>query len=96
MAASPVVEWLFMPGLLGVGLPLILGIGVRIAASTGILMLLLMCTAALLPEYNPVLDDHLTYSVALVGLTIANPGYRFGLGRWWGIPRLARRYAVLE
>ncbi len=33
--ASPVTDWLFMLGLLGVGLALLLGIGLRVAAVSG-------------------------------------------------------------
>ena len=96
IAGNAVVDWLFMLGLLGVGLPLMLGVGVRIAASTGVVMLLLMYSAVLLPEHNPVLDDHIIYAVIMAGLAIANPGYDLGLGRWWGRTRLAKRHPVLE
>ena len=95
LAGSAVVDWLFMLGLLGVGLPLVLGIGVRIAASIGVMMLLMMYSALLLPEHNPFLDDHIIYAVIMVGLAVGNPGYRFGLGRWWGKTRLAKRYPLL-
>ena len=54
MAGNVVVEWLFMIGPLVIGLPLLLGIGVRLAAGTGILMLTLMYTAGFIfPEQTP-------------------------------------------
>jgi hypothetical protein len=31
----------------------------------------------------------------MVGLVVGNRGYRFGLGRWWGKTRLAKRYPLL-
>ncbi|HEX4815523.1 MAG TPA: hypothetical protein VFV66_22495, partial [Nonomuraea sp.] len=42
LAGQAWVDWLFMAGLLGIGLALILGVGTRIAAVTGSLMLVLM------------------------------------------------------
>ena len=96
LAGNAVVDWLFMLGIFAIGLPLVLGVGVRIAASIGAVMLLLMYSAAMLPEHNPVLDDHLIYAVIMLGLAIANPGYHLGLGRWWGKTRLARRFPVLK
>ena len=96
LAGNAVVDWLFMLGLLVIGLPLILGIGVRIAASIGVVMLLLMYSALVLPENNPVLDDHIIYAVIMLGLAIVNPGYHLGLGRWWGKTRLVKKFPVLE
>ena len=96
LAGNAVVDWLFMLGLLAIGLPLVLGIGVRIAASIGVVMLLLMYSALVLPANNPILDDHIIYAVIMLGLAIANPGYRLGLGRWWGKTRLVKRFPVLE
>mgnify|MGYP002806851370 CR=1 FL=1 len=59
LASSESIEWLFMLGLLGIGLPLLLGIGVRIAGSIGIAMYALMYTALITPENNSFLDDHI-------------------------------------
>ena len=96
LAGNAVVDSLFMLGILAIGLPLILGIGVRIAASIGVVMLLLMYSALVLPEHNPVLDDHIIYAVIMLGLAIANPGYHLGLGRWWGKTKLVKKFPVLE
>ncbi len=38
MATNEAVEWMFMPGLLFIGLPSMLGMGVRLAAAGGIAM----------------------------------------------------------
>ena len=51
-----------MLGLLGIGVALILGIGMRVAAVAGALLLVLMWTAVLPPENNPFMDDHLIYA----------------------------------
>lgn len=59
------VDWLFMLGLLGIGLALVLGIGLRIAAVTGSLLMIMMWLALLPLENHPVIDDHLVYAVVL-------------------------------
>jgi len=60
------VDWLFMAGLLGIGVALILGIGLRVAAMTGSLLLIMMWAAVLPLENNPVIDEHLIYAAVLV------------------------------
>jgi len=45
LAGVPLVDWLFMLGLLGVGVTLILGVGVRVGAIAGAAMLLFMYLA---------------------------------------------------
>lgn len=59
------VDWLFMLGLLGIGVGLLLPRFVRIAAYFGIVMLMLMYLSALPPEHHPFLDDHIMYSLVL-------------------------------
>ncbi|MDF2711420.1 DoxX family protein [Nonomuraea muscovyensis] len=80
LAGQVWVDWLFMAGLLGIGLALVLGVGTRIAAVTGSLMLVLMWAAELPLPNNPFMDDHIIYSIVLVGLALANAGTTLGLG----------------
>ena len=97
MAGNVVVDWLFMLGLLAIGLPLILGIGVRLAAAAGVLMLGLMYSAGfILPEHNPFLDEHIIYAVIMVGLIVAGAGRHLGLGNMWAKTRLVHKYPILE
>jgi thiosulfate dehydrogenase [quinone] large subunit len=101
IAGSPVVDWLFMLGLLGIGVALILGVALRIAAASGALLLLMMwfaswplaATVAGKPtgSTNPVIDDHIISALAIivVGAYAAHSaGY---LGRWWSHRPLVRR-----
>ncbi|WP_113705590.1 DoxX family protein [Nonomuraea lactucae] len=80
LAGQAWVDWLFMAGLLGIGLALVLGVGTRIAAAGGTLMLVLMWAAELPLSNNPFMDDHIIYSIVLVGLALANAGTTLGLG----------------
>ena len=94
--ASPFTDWMFMIALLGLGLALILGIGMRIAAISGTVLLLSMWAAALRLDNNPFVDDHIVYAVVLIGLALAGAGRTVGLGRWWRETKLVQRFPILE
>ncbi|NQU77975.1 DoxX family membrane protein [Candidatus Falkowbacteria bacterium] len=96
MAGSPLVDWLFMLGLLFIGLALISGIFMKIASYSGALMLLLMWLAAFPPEHNPFLDEHLIYIVILIALGIIKAGRYFGLGEKWRESGLVKKYPLFE
>lgn len=95
-------DWLFMLGLLGIGLALLAGAGLRIAAVTGTVMMLLMWAAEWPParftetgapsmSTNPIIDYHLVYAVVLIALALAYAGNTWGLGRWWAERTAVRR-----
>ncbi|MBM4466825.1 MAG: hypothetical protein FJ014_14955 [Chloroflexi bacterium] len=83
LAGNPVVDWLFMLGLLFVGLALLSGIGVNIAGYSGAVMMLFMWLSNLPPEHNPFLDEHIIYMIILIGLVRVKAGQWVGLGKWW-------------
>lgn len=65
LAGLVVIDWLFMLGLLFVGLTLIFKKFVTWGCMVGAMMLFLMYLALLLPENNPIIDDHLVYILVL-------------------------------
>lgn len=89
-------DWLFMIGLLGIGLALLLGIGMRIAAVSGSIMMVLMWAAELPLENNPFMDDHIVYALVLVALAVYGAGRTWGFGRAWEQLPLVQRYRFLE
>ncbi|RIQ21278.1 DoxX family protein [Jiangella rhizosphaerae] len=91
LAGNTWVDWLFMAGLLGIGLALVLGIGMRIAAVAGVLMLGMMYLASLPLDTNPFLDEHLTEALMIVALALTYSGRYLGLGRLWERIPLVRR-----
>lgn len=64
------IDWVFMVGLLFVGLTLIINRYVVWGALAGSIMLLLMFLAAFPAPHNPVLDDHIVYIFVLALLAI--------------------------
>jgi thiosulfate dehydrogenase [quinone] large subunit len=94
MAGVAVVDWLFMLGLLGVGVALLLGIAMRIAAVAGATQMLLI-RAATAPENNPLIDQHVIYAIALFALAAAAAGDHWGLGTAWRRTRLVQRFPLL-
>jgi thiosulfate dehydrogenase [quinone] large subunit len=91
IAGNAVVDALFMAALLGIGVALSLGIGMRVAAASGVLLTVLMWTVVLPPATNPFMDDHLVYAAALVLLALLGAGNTWGLGRRWTATPLVRR-----
>ncbi|WP_285475533.1 DoxX family membrane protein [Actinoplanes sp. NBRC 101535] len=87
-------DWLFMLGLLGIGVALILGVGLRIAAGAAGVMLVLMWFAEFPPAQNtaageathstnPVMDYHLIYALGAIVTALTYAGHTWGLGRQW-------------
>jgi thiosulfate dehydrogenase (quinone) large subunit len=94
IAGAAWADWLFMAGLLGIGIALILGIGLRAAAVSGTVMMVLMWaaewplakfTSAGQPTMstNPIVDYHLIYALALITLALTYAGHTWGLGKLW-------------
>ncbi|SDS26252.1 DoxX family membrane protein [Actinoplanes derwentensis] len=94
IAGAPWADWMFMLGLLGVGVALILGIGLRIAAGAAALMMAFMWLAEWPPAQqtaggeatrssNPLVDYHVVYGIGATVLALTYAGHTWGLGRWW-------------
>ena len=81
LAGSSVVDVLFMAALLGIGVALILGVGLRIAAVSGTILMVMMWAATLPLTTNPLVDDHIVYAAIL--WVIAAGRREFSLVNWW-------------
>jgi thiosulfate dehydrogenase [quinone] large subunit len=99
-AGAAWADWLFMVGLLGIGVALMCGIGIRIAALSATVLLLLMYLAsppmAVSVGSNPFLDNNLVYAVVLIGLALVNAGDTWGLGKQWSHTKLVHRFPFLK
>ena len=86
--ASPLVDWIFMAGLLAIGAALMLGIGLRIAAGATTAMMLLMYLAewpfaANAGSTNPLIDYHIIYALVAIVVAVLAAGDTWGLGEQW-------------
>ena len=102
-----VLDWLFMLGLLGIGLAVTLGVGLRISAVAGTVMLILMWAAEWPPAQttasgtpsmstNPLIDYHILYALVLITLAALSAGDTWGFGRRWGAMDFVRRHRWLS
>ena len=89
-------DTLFMLALLGIGLALTLGIGMRVAATAGFVLYLMMWTVALPPENHPVLDEHILGAISMVVLAAYYAGDTWGLGKRWAATKLVKEAPVLR
>jgi len=96
MAGTAWADWLFMIGLLGIGLALTLGFGMRIAAAAGALLYMLMYAASLPLENNPVVDDHVLGAITVIVLALTLAGDTWGAGKSWARTHLVREYPFLR
>lgn len=96
MSGQPIVDWLFMMGLLLVGLSLILGIAIKISSISGSLMMLLIFLSAIPPENNPLIDQHIIYILVLLLLNYNEAGNYIGLGRFWSRIPIVQKYKWLK
>ncbi|MGX9890957.1 hypothetical protein [Streptomyces sp. NPDC002276] len=94
MAGDGWVNWLFMLGLLAIGVTVMSGVALRFAAVAGTVMMTLMWAAEWPPAQhlstgapsmssNPLVDYHVLYAAILITLAVGHAGRVWGLGRGW-------------
>jgi thiosulfate dehydrogenase [quinone] large subunit len=84
--ANPFGDALFMAGLLGIGVALVMGAGLRIAAVTGTLLMAFMYLAEIpfvLGGTNPVVDSHWHEALLLIIAAVTLSGDTWGVGKNW-------------
>lgn len=96
LAGNVFVDWLFMLGLLLIGVSLILGIFNKLATYSGCLLLLLMFSAVMPPGNNPLIDDHIIYILVLLLLNLSNAGDYLGLRKSFSKTSLVKKFRFLE
>ncbi len=107
IAGNPAIDVLFMASLLCIGVALIIGAGLRIAAiANAVLMVGMWAAEWPLARFaadgkasgssNPFMDYHLAY--ALIGIVFAYfaIGSKYGLGHWWSkLPKVQDHKVLL-
>ena|ERR1700712_3229405 len=98
-------DLLFMVGLLTVGVALIAGVALRLAAGAASLMMVLMwaaewplarftSTGVSNGSSNPFVDYHLIYALSAIVLAVIGAGSYYGLAKWWS--RITKDAPVLR
>ena len=77
-----------MLGMLGIGVAVMLGIGLRVSAVVGSVLMVAMYLAewpfgANAASNNPLVDYHIIYALALIVVAVLAAGDTWGLGRQW-------------
>jgi len=88
--SGPWADWLFMAGLLGIGIAMVLGAGLKLAAWTGTLLVGLMYLAQFpigqpedVTSTNPIMTSHWIEAALLLISAYGLAGDTWGLGKWW-------------
>lgn len=106
-AGATWADWLFMLGLLGIGLALLAGVALRITAVCGTALLALMWIAEWPPakhlsdgspsmSTNPVVNSHVVDAAFLIVLAAVGAGNTWGLGRIWASLPVVRSHPWLR
>lgn len=94
MAGKPVIDWLFMLGMLAVGVALVAGVALRAAAVAGVVIMAMMWLAefplaqhtaagAASGSSNPLVDYHVIYAISAIVAAATYAGNTWGLGKIW-------------
>ena len=85
LAGQSWVDWLFLIGLLGMGLSLILGIGLRISAVAGTALVFMMWAVLLPVKANPFVDNHVIYALIMIVIALS-PRKLSLINQWLSVP----------
>ncbi len=96
LAGHAFVDWLFMLGILCIGLALTFGVFIHLASVTGSLLMFLMWAATFPPENNPIFDEHIVYIGLLILLAVVHAGRKFGFGTKWDHTSLVKNHPWFE
>lgn len=93
--ASPVSDVLFMVAMLAIGLAVLLGVGLRVSAVVGTVLMIAMYLAewpfgANAASTNPLIDYHIIYALALIVIAVLAAGDTWGFGRQWRALRIVQ------
>lgn len=95
LAGSGIVDWLFMLGLLGIGIGLLLGIAKKITGWSGVLLMFFMWLAVLPIKTNPFVDDHIIYIFLFIIYTELET-IPWSLNNWWNNTNIVKENTWLE
>ncbi len=95
LAGIVLVDWLFMLGILLIGICMVFGLALRLTGYLGAILMFLMWLAFIPVANNPLLDDHVIYGLIFIGIAIVKPYYGFGFGKSWYKCNIVKKYKLL-
>lgn len=95
MAGNGFVDWLFMLGLLGIGLGLLFGVAKKITGWSGALMMFFMWLAVLPIKTNPFVDDHIIYLLLFLAYMQLDE-IPVSLNQWWNKLQIVKKNSWLR
>ncbi|MFJ4223282.1 hypothetical protein [Microbacterium sp. NPDC089695] len=95
MAGNPLVDVLFMLGLGAVGIALVTGVCLHLAAIGGTFVMGGIYLSSVPLANNPLIDEHIVFIVLGWLLATLGAGTIAGLGAWWQRLSLVRRHRWL-
>jgi thiosulfate dehydrogenase [quinone] large subunit len=96
IAGNGIVEFLFMAGLLIIGIGLIFGILTNLATYGGAVLMVLMWLAVLPKENNPFMDEHIIYGLAMLLINWTKSANTWSVNEWWNSIGFVQKYKWLQ
>jgi len=96
LAGNWLVDWLFMLGLLGIGLAFVFGVALKFAGYAGALLVALMYLSLIPPKQNPLVDEHIIYAFLLLFFATTTTKRRYSLDNVWQQLSFVKRYPLLQ
>jgi thiosulfate dehydrogenase [quinone] large subunit len=96
LAGDPVVDLLFMAGLLFIGLTMASGIFLKLGSCAGVLINILFYTSGFIPpEHNPFIDEHTINLCLFLLIAVGADAAVLWPARWWRETSLVKKYPIL-
>ena len=97
LAGSGTIDFIFMLGLLFIGIALTLGIFMKLGSWSGMLMLFLMYLAVgIAPTNHPFIDDHFIYILVILVLLLSRSENYIGFGMSWANKSFVQKHRLLK
>ena len=90
------IDWLFMAGLLGIGLSYTFGIANKLGTYSGFILLILMWAGNLPPVHNPLIEKQLIYAITFLVIHYYKGENYLGFGKCWKKTKIVKKHKWLE
>ncbi len=93
---SSLIDWIYMAGLLGIGISMIFGIANKMGSFSGFTLFILIWLSAFPPLHNPFVDEHLVYAVLFLCFYYLESGEKLGFGGKWAKSKAVKKFGFLK